>query len=222
MSTYVFMRILESAPDRYDLGMRLLTLGRLERAYQRLLERIGSGQDVLDIGCGTGALTIGAARRGARVTGIDIDAAMLEIARDRVREGGLGGSVQLIEMGIAELDGQASSAYDVVTSGLCLSELSEDEVAFALGQIRRILRPGGLLLVADEIRPGSWTRRLISGLIRFPLLVLTWLATQQTTHRIAHLASRLEEAGLRIVSIRRSFLGSFGEFVAMKPGSADA
>ncbi|HUW96689.1 MAG TPA: class I SAM-dependent methyltransferase, partial [Anaerolineae bacterium] len=36
MSTYVLMRILESAPSRYDRGLRILTLGRLDRAYDRL------------------------------------------------------------------------------------------------------------------------------------------------------------------------------------------
>jgi demethylmenaquinone methyltransferase/2-methoxy-6-polyprenyl-1,4-benzoquinol methylase len=51
------MRILESAPRRYELGIRLLTLGRLDKAYDRLASHIERGQQVLDIGCGTGALT---------------------------------------------------------------------------------------------------------------------------------------------------------------------
>ena len=73
MSTYVLMRILESAPSRYDLGIRLLTLGKLDPVYDRLVLNIQHGQKVLDIGCGTGALTCLAAQRGAQVTGIDIN-----------------------------------------------------------------------------------------------------------------------------------------------------
>jgi ubiquinone/menaquinone biosynthesis C-methylase UbiE len=57
------MRILESAPRRYELGIRLLTLGRLDKAYDRLASHIERGQQVLDIGCGTGALTLRAAKR---------------------------------------------------------------------------------------------------------------------------------------------------------------
>ncbi len=47
MSMYVLMRILESAPRRYELGIRLLTLGRLNKAYDRLASHIKRGQQVL-------------------------------------------------------------------------------------------------------------------------------------------------------------------------------
>ena len=151
MSTYVLMRILESAPRRYDLGIRLLTFGSLDKAYDRLATRVEAGQRVLDVGCGTGALTLRAARRGARVKGIDLNAQMLEIARQRAGASGLAGNVDLQEMGIAELDAELPASYDVVMSGLCFSELSEDEIAYGLSQIVRVLRPGGLLLVADEV-----------------------------------------------------------------------
>ncbi len=127
MSTYVLMRILESAPHRYELGIRLLTLGRLERAYDRLANHITPGQHVLDLGCGTGALTLLAAQRGAVVTGIDINTQMLEIAEQHIREAGLRESVTLVEKGVAELDGEETDSYDAVTGGLCFSELSEDE-----------------------------------------------------------------------------------------------
>ena len=77
MSTYVLMKILESAPGRYDAGLRILTLGRLDKAYDRLASHISKGQKVLDIGCGTGALVIRAALQGAFVKGIDINSGMI-------------------------------------------------------------------------------------------------------------------------------------------------
>lgn len=81
MPTYVLMKVLESAPNRYDRGIRILTLGELDEAYDRLTSHIKPGQIVLDVGCGTGALTVRAAMRGARVKGIDVNPQMLEIAR---------------------------------------------------------------------------------------------------------------------------------------------
>ena len=159
VSTYVLMRILESAPGRYDGGMRLLTFGSIDRAYDRLATHVSEGARVLDIGCGTGALALRAARRGARVKGIDVSAGMLEIGAQRVGEAGFSDSIELEEMGVALLDGEEGGSYDAVMSGLCLSELSDDEIVFTLTQIRRILRPGGWLYASTIDR--SWRARML-------------------------------------------------------------
>jgi demethylmenaquinone methyltransferase/2-methoxy-6-polyprenyl-1,4-benzoquinol methylase len=218
MSTYVLMRILESAPRRYDLGIRLLTFGSVGRAYDRLASHVEAGQRVLDLGCGTGALALRAARRGAQVRAIDVSAAMLELAARRAREAGLESRVEFAEMGVAELDGEEPRSYDAVTSGLCFSELSEDELAYALAQVMRILKPGGLLLVADEVTPRSLSGRILFRGIRAPLAALTWLVTQQTTHPIAGLPEIVRRAGFTIVSVRSSGLRGFAEVVARRPG----
>jgi ubiquinone/menaquinone biosynthesis C-methylase UbiE len=217
MSIYVLMRILESAPCRYELCIRLLTLGRLDKAYDRLVSHIEHGQQVLDLGCGTGALTLRAAQRGAKIKGIDINAQMLEIAGRRLYKAGLAENVDLVEMGVAELDNEEAQRYDAVMSGLCLSELSEDEVAYTLKEVPRILRPGGLVLIADEIKPHGLVKRLIHSLIRAPLAALAYVITQQTTYPASNLSEKLMDAGLSLVSIHLNRLGSFGEFVARKP-----
>jgi ubiquinone/menaquinone biosynthesis C-methylase UbiE len=220
MSTYVLMRILESAPRRYDLGIRLLTFGSVDRAYDRLAARIEAGQRVLDVGCGTGALTMRAARRGARVKGIDVSAQMLEIARQRLNASDLSEQVDLREMGIAELDAELAGSYDAVMSGLCFSELSEDEIDYGLRQIVRILRPGGLLLLADEVKPRDLARRLLHAVTKAPFAALTYLISQQTTHAVQDLPGKLCKAGLTIESVRHNALGSFVEIVARKPVAA--
>ena len=222
MSTFVLMRILESAPQRYDLGIRLLTFGRVQRAYDRLASYIDPGQRVLDIGCGTGALALRAARRGASVRAIDVNPQMLEIAVRRARDTGLSDRIELVEMSVAELDAERSESYDVVMSGLCLSELGEDELAYTLKQVTRILRPGGLLLVADEVRPQSLVTRMLHSLVRIPLAILTYVISQRTTRPIAGLHDKLTQAGLSIMSADTSRLGSFVELMAKKPDKATA
>jgi ubiquinone/menaquinone biosynthesis C-methylase UbiE len=217
MSTYVLMRVLESAPRRYDFGIRLLTLGRVDRAYDRLAGRIEPGQRVLDLGCGTGALTVRAARRGATVKGIDINPEMLAIARGRMKEEQLEDRVELAEQGVAELDEEEAESYDAVTSGLCFSELSEDELTYTLSQAARVLKPGGQLLVADEVTPRHLVTRALRWLLRAPLALLTYLVTQQTSHAVRALPERFAAAGLSLVSTARSPLGSFGVYVAQRP-----
>jgi demethylmenaquinone methyltransferase/2-methoxy-6-polyprenyl-1,4-benzoquinol methylase len=222
MSTYVLMRILESAPHRYDLGMRLLTLGGVGRAYDRLAGHVEAGQRVLDVGCGTGALALRMARRGARVKAIDVSPEMLELAARRAREAGLADRVAWVEMGVAELDGEPAGSFEVVTSGLCLSELGDDEIAYTLRQARRLLVPGGLLLLADEVTPRGRVARVLRALVRTPLVALTWLVTQQTSHAVADLEGRVASAGFEIVSRRRSGLGDFAEIVARASAAGEA
>ncbi|MEA3421742.1 MAG: corrinoid protein-associated methyltransferase CpaM [Acidobacteriota bacterium] len=217
MSTYILMKIFESAPSRYDKGIRILTLGRLDKAYDRLTSHIKRRQSVLDIGCGTGALTLRAAQKGAKVKGIDVNSQMLEIAKKRAEEAKLEQSVELCEMGVAELGGEGAESYDVIMSGLCFSELTDDELIYTLKEVKSMLKPGGTLLIADEVRPKSISKRILNWLIRFPLVVITYLITQTTTNAVKNLPERIEEAGLLIESVRLSKIESFIELVGKKP-----
>ncbi|MBN1582080.1 MAG: class I SAM-dependent methyltransferase [Anaerolineae bacterium] len=211
------MKVLESAPDRYDRGIRMLTLGRVDRAYDRLAAHIAPGQRVLDIGCGTGALSLRAAQKGATVKGIDVNAQMLEIARQRVEAADLAGAVELCEMGVAELNIETPASYDVVTSGLCFSELTGGERSYALDEAHRVLKPGGLLLLADEVMPRSLFRWLLHWLIRLPLIIITYMLTQTTTRAIRDLPEQVRAAGFTVESIHLSALKDFVELIAIKP-----
>jgi demethylmenaquinone methyltransferase/2-methoxy-6-polyprenyl-1,4-benzoquinol methylase len=212
MSTYVLMKILESAPMRYDRGIRILTLGGVDRAYDRLASHIKKGDTILDIGCGTGALSLRAAKAGAKVRGIDINPQMLEIAERRAKDQGLGKSVEFIEMGVAELGGEKDK-YDVIMSGLCFSELTDDELNFTIREARRLLTPKGILLIADEVRPQNILKRILSFLFRLPLVVITYIITQTTTSAVKNLPNRIENAGFVIKSKGTNVLGNFIELV---------
>jgi len=211
------MKILESAPSRYDWGIRILTLGQLDRIYDRLAAHIKKGQQVLDLGCGTGALTLRAAQKGARVKGIDVNPQMLEIAQQRANEAGLAQSIEFAEMGVAELDSEEDDSYDVVLRGLCLSELTADELAYTLKEVKRILKPGGLLLIADEVTPHSILKRTLNWLLRLPLAIIVYLIAQATTNAVKNLPDKIEETGLLIESMRLSKMGNFIELIARKP-----
>jgi len=174
---------------------------------------------VLDIGCGTGSLTLRALQRGAYVKGMDINGAMLERAQLRIEQAHLQARLLgLEERGVAELSAEGPESYDAVMSGLCFSELSGEELAYALQEISRILKPGGLLLIADEVRPLSWYKRMITWLLRSPLSIITYLLVQKTTRPIKDLPGLLRERGFLIQSIRLNPLENFAELVARKPG----
>ena len=186
----------------------------------RAIGRLLPGRPVtgLDIGCGTGALTIRAALKGAKVKGIDVNAQMLEIAQKRTDEAHLTGSIELHEMGVAELGNEDAESYDVVMSGLCFSELNGDELNYALQETKRILKPGGLLLIADEVRPGHIAKRLFHSLFRIPLLLITYLITQTATHAIGGLPEKITAAGFTIETLRLNRMENFAEIEARKQG----
>jgi ubiquinone/menaquinone biosynthesis C-methylase UbiE len=216
--SYVFMKVLESAPRRYDVGIRLLSLGRISKVHRQMAEKgISEGSRVLDIGCGTGSLAIACARRGAQVTGIDISPQMLDIARRKVEQAGLTDSITLLQMSAIELDERfESESFDTIMSSLTFSELSDDEQRFVLRQCQRLLKNGGRLVVADETVPPSWPKRLLHLLVRLPLAAVTYLLTQTTTRAVAKLESKIADAGFEIQWANTSLLGDFKIIGAIK------
>jgi demethylmenaquinone methyltransferase/2-methoxy-6-polyprenyl-1,4-benzoquinol methylase len=88
MSSLALMRWLEGSPERYDAGMRTLTFGRVERLHAAVAMAAvpddEAGVRVLEIGCGTGAVTALLVSRGAAVTALDQAPEMLEQAKARL------------------------------------------------------------------------------------------------------------------------------------------
>ncbi|MCP5067064.1 MAG: class I SAM-dependent methyltransferase [bacterium] len=217
MSSYIYMKILESQPRRYDRGIEILSGGAAEQAKRKLVEEnVSPGAQVLEIGCGTGSMAILAARAGAKVHGFDVSPGMLEVAREKVASEGLDERVELSEMGISGMDGLPSECFDLVMSTLVFSELSPDEQDYALAQAHRVLRPGARLALADEARPTRTLNRLLHGCVRLVLMVITFVLTQTTTRAVEDLEGAVTRAGFLIHKQERSALESFLYLVAKK------
>ena len=143
-------RLFATIADRYDLITVLLSLGRDRRWKHQLVDlpQIHPGIRLLDLACGTGDIAFAAAERGARVTGLDITHRMLQLARQKPlapRVGFVTGDM----MSLPFPDG----VFDVVTTGYGIRNVPRIEPALA--EIRRVLRPGGLVLSLDFDRPGN-------------------------------------------------------------------
>ncbi len=105
---------------------------------------VGTGSDVLDVGCGSGLALSMAAARGARCSGIDIAPSLLAVARERVPD------ADLREGGLDELP-FGDEAFDVV---LAINALQfAFDPAGALGEVSRVLRAGGRLAVGQFAAP---------------------------------------------------------------------
>ena len=211
MSTTVYMKMLEQTPAKYDRGMRILTLGRIDRIKREIASRcVQPGDSVLEIGCGTGSLAALIAGRGAHVLGIDISEAMLAVARSSAPE------AEFVQMTAIEIDRFEPNRFDRIVATLVFSELSEDEQDYVLRASLKLVKPGGTLVVADEIRPTIGWQRILFYLIRLPLAALTFALTQNTTHALKHFDGRLARAGCRVLSCQRYLFGSLALIVAAK------
>ncbi|MCK6554377.1 class I SAM-dependent methyltransferase [Candidatus Binatia bacterium] len=128
----------------------LLRLVGIERARLALVEQaaIAPGDRVLDIGCGTGSLSlaIARARPGAKVTGLDPDAKALARAERRAAREGF--SVRF-DRGFGDELPYPDASFERVVSSLVLHHLTSDEKRKTLAEARRALVTGGELHVLD-------------------------------------------------------------------------
>lgn len=220
MFSYVFMKILEGRPRSYDRAMHRASGGRILGIKQAVAERVSSGARVLEIGCGTGELAALMIARGATVLGFDASAGMVRAAEERVAGQGLEGSFQVRHMGVDAMDSLEEGAFDAVVSTLVFSELSGDERRFALRHAHRVLGPGGLLVIADEVVPRSAGRRALHALGRAPLVAVTYLVSHAMTRPVEELAGEIRSAGFSVETEERSHGDAFALVVARKEGEA--
>ncbi len=134
-----------------------------------------AGRRVLDVGCGRGELVLQSALRGAEAWGIDYAAAAIDIAaralaaaREELPTG-----VHLRAMDVSALEFEDAS-FDVAFMMDVVEHLYPAELACGLGELRRVLRPGGRLVVhtspnrvvRDVVYP-LWVRRVNEAVLRF-------------------------------------------------------
>ncbi len=128
-----------------DFGHSIATGGE-RAAWDRILDLVvpAGPLDALDIGCGTGFLSLELAARGHRVTGVDLAIQMLAEAR---RKAAAQGCTIDFKEADAESTGFAAGSFDLVISRHVLWTLPHPEAA--IDEWLRVLRPGGRLVIID-------------------------------------------------------------------------
>jgi len=140
----------------YDLMNRAMTFGidRLWRAKAvGMLRRCAPGR-VLDVATGTGDLAILLARRlpSAHITGVDLSSGMLAIGRKKVADAGLTERISFMEADCLALP-FADASFDCITVAYGVRNFANLEAGYR--EMRRVLRPGGMLCVIELSTPES-------------------------------------------------------------------
>ncbi|PWB55496.1 MAG: methyltransferase type 11 [Anaerolineales bacterium] len=123
------------------------------------------GMKVLDLGCGTASLTtlIKQSHVMASVYGLDADLQILEIARRKASHAEV--DIQL-DQGMAYQLPYQTAMFDRVVSSLVFHHLDTHEKQLAMGEVFRVLRPGGKFCLFDIGQPHSLSTRLASQVLR--------------------------------------------------------
>lgn len=153
-------RAFDAIAGRYDRLNRVLSLG-LDLGWRRRALRhlcAAAPAQVLDVATGTADFALMAARRlpQARVTGIDLSEGMLAAGRAKVAAAGLAGRVELMAGDSLALD-FPDAAFEAVTVAFGVRNF--ENLAAGLAEIRRVLKPGGRVVILELAEPQAFPLR---------------------------------------------------------------
>jgi ubiquinone/menaquinone biosynthesis C-methylase UbiE len=171
----------------YDLVVTLLTLGRSRLMRQRTVDLadLRPGETALEVGCGTGAVARAARARvgpAGQVFAIDPSGEMIAVARRKAARRHV--QVDFRVAGIEALP-LPDASVDAALSSLMMHHLPADLKRTGLAELRRVLKPGGRLVIVDFGK----RRGLLSH------LALSAIVHHSSEHSVEDLVPVLEEAG---------------------------
>ncbi len=179
--------VFDSVAGHYDRMNDLMSAGahRLWKRFTLALANLRPGQQALDVAGGTGDLALGLARQvgaGGLVVLTDINAAMLARGRDRLLDAGVLENVRYVQANAEHLP-FPDNRFDCITIGFGLRNVTDK--AAALTAMRRVLRPGGQLLVLEFSHPSAPGLKPLYDAYSFRVLPLLgkWVAGDEASYR---------------------------------------
>jgi ubiquinone/menaquinone biosynthesis C-methylase UbiE len=188
--------------NSYDSYMKKITLGR-ENSLREMtvnLAQVKSGDCVLEVGCGTGTLTLAAKRQAGqlgKVFGIDVLPEMIEISQGKAVQAKLDVTFQL---GNIDNIPFPENHFDVVMCSFIIFHMSEEVRRKGIAEIYRVLKPQGRLMVLDLALPPRPVSRAITKILLGFIL----------KHDLKELLPMMESSGFTGIQISQAKFRVFG------------
>jgi demethylmenaquinone methyltransferase/2-methoxy-6-polyprenyl-1,4-benzoquinol methylase len=174
-------RMFNNISHRYDLLNRVLSLGIDIRWRKKAVELLKAHhpESVLDVATGTGDFAIAAVKSGAKkITGVDISEQMLAMGREKIKKLNLTGTIEL-QSGDSENLQFQDNLFDAVIVSFGVRNFENLEKG--MGEILRVLKPGGLLIVLEFSKPtGFFFKHIYNFYFRFILPTIGRLISKDT------------------------------------------
>ena len=201
---------MEQMVDSYDSYMSKMTLGR-ERTLREMtvsLAQVEPGDCVLEVGCGTGTLTLAAKRQAGQsgqVFGIDIIPGMIERSQRKAAQANVDATFQL---GSIDDIPFPADQFDVVMCSFMIFHMSEMVRRKGITEIYRVLKPQGRLLVLDlalptDPLPRAIAKALFGGMLQHDLRELLPLMESSGFSDIEIAPAKFRVLGLSVLAFVR-------------------
>jgi len=201
---------MERMVHSYDSYMRKMTLGR-ERALREMtvsLAQVKPGDCVLEVGCGTGTLTLAAKRQAGpsgKVVGIDVIPGMIELSQQKAAQANVDVAFQLGSMDDIPFP---ASQFDAVLCSFMIFHMSELVRRKGITEVYRVLKPQGRLLLLDlalppQPLPRAIARALFGGMLQHDLRELLPLLETAGFSDIEIAQARFRVLGLSVLAFVR-------------------
>ncbi len=219
-------RLFDAGAQHYDavVDWGFLRTGAFYRRWAQQRHGLKPGMQLLDVACGTGLMTTAAAQilgGAGTITGLDPSAGMLAVAQAKLPARFVQGRAEALPF--------PDNSFDFLTMGYALRHVTDLQVAFK--EFRRVLRPGGKVLILEVTKPagrfGGFLFRLYFGRI-YPFLTRLFTRSRSTQEMMVYfwetmdtcvppatVLQELKAAGFTQVA-RKKLLGLFSEYTAVK------
>ncbi len=191
----------------YERLTWLFTGGQNLAARFSQIDDMQAGQRVLYVGVGPGEEALEAARRGIKVTCVDLSPGMVEIVRRRFEKAGLPGEFVCADI----MEYESDEPFDAVVSNFFLNIFSRPMMLRMLARLASLVRPGGDFVLADFAPPrGNIVLRARHRLYYRVANVSHWLVGLCALHPIYTYADYYPQVGLKLQNTRYFRLSILG------------
>ena len=187
----------------YDQLTDLISFLEVPKTKDHVLSILRPDRTILEVGCGNGRFSVACAKRANHIVSVDLSSTMIANAQSLARKENIQ-NIEFHAMNFLEYNTDELFDY-VIIPYLCNVLPDENHVSHLLRHALQFLRPGGEIIIVDEMEPSHWFLRRMIHAARIPVIAFFKITTHIKFHPIHDLEMILTSLDLEIIE-KKQFL----------------